>query len=30
MAPPEKGLYYYEWDGGSLKLVKFVLKTEGC
>jgi hypothetical protein len=27
---PKKGLYYYEWDGASLKLVKFVEKTEGC
>lgn len=27
---PKKGLYYYEWDGKSLKLVKFVEKTEGC
>jgi hypothetical protein len=27
---PKKGLYYYEWAGGSLKLVKFVEKNEGC
>ncbi|MET0626658.1 MAG: hypothetical protein ABW250_27240 [Pyrinomonadaceae bacterium] len=27
---PKKGLYYYEWDGRDLKLVKFVEKTEGC
>jgi hypothetical protein len=27
---PKKGLYYYEWDGGDLKLVKFVEKSEGC
>ncbi|HEX8557624.1 MAG TPA: hypothetical protein VF668_05955 [Pyrinomonadaceae bacterium] len=27
---PKKGLYYYEWDGGALKLVKFVEKSGGC
>lgn len=27
---PKKGLYYYEWDGRSLKLLKFVPKDEGC
>ncbi|HEX8501542.1 MAG TPA: hypothetical protein VF659_13240 [Pyrinomonadaceae bacterium] len=27
---PKKGLYYYEWDGKDLKLVKFVEKTEDC
>lgn len=27
---PKKGLYYYEWDGTDLKLVKFVEKSEGC
>ena len=27
---PKKGLYYYEWDGKGLKLVRFVEKTEGC
>jgi hypothetical protein len=27
---PKKGLYYYEWDGKSLKLLKFVQKDEGC
>ncbi len=27
---PKKGLYYYEWDGRDLKLVKFVEKSEGC
>jgi hypothetical protein len=27
---PKKGFYYYEWDGGDLKLVKFVEKNEGC
>jgi hypothetical protein len=27
---PKKGLYYYEWTGGELKLVKFVEKGEGC
>jgi hypothetical protein len=27
---PKKGLYYYEWDGKSLRLVKFVEKAEGC
>jgi len=27
---PKKGLYYYEWDGKSLNLVKFVEKAEGC
>jgi hypothetical protein len=27
---PKKGLYYYEWDGGGLKLVKFVEKKEEC
>lgn len=29
-AEPKKGLYYYEWTGGELKLVKFVEKSEGC
>lgn len=27
---PKKGLYYYEWDGKGLKLVKYVEKNEGC
>ena len=27
---PKKGLYYYEWTGGELKLLKFVEKREGC
>ncbi len=27
---PKKGLYYYEWDGRSLKLLKYVEKKEGC
>jgi hypothetical protein len=27
---PKKGLYYYEWDGKSLRLIKFVEKSEGC
>ena len=27
---PKKGLYYYEWAGGELKLLKFVEKSEGC
>jgi hypothetical protein len=27
---PKKGLYYYEWNGEALKLVKFVKKDEGC
>lgn len=27
---PKKGLYYYEWNGRDLKLVKFVEKNEGC
>jgi hypothetical protein len=27
---PKKGLYYYEWAGGELKLVKFEAKSEGC
>ena len=27
---PKKGLYYYEWTGGELKLLKFVEKSEGC
>ena len=27
---PKKGLYYYEWTGDGLKLVKFVPKDEGC
>ncbi|HEX8282612.1 MAG TPA: hypothetical protein VF588_04625 [Pyrinomonadaceae bacterium] len=27
---PKKGLYYYEWDGRNLKLLKFVEKSEGC
>ena len=29
-AEPKKGLYYYEWTGRELKLVKFVEKSEGC
>lgn len=29
-AEPKKGLYYYEWTGSELKLVKFVEKREGC
>ena len=29
-AEPKKGLYYYEWTGGELKLLKFVEKSEGC
>ena len=29
-AEPKKGLYYYEWDGKSLKLIKFVEKREEC
>lgn len=29
-AEPKKGLYYYEWTGTELKLVKFVEKGEGC
>ena len=29
-AEPKKGLYYYEWTGGELKLVKFEAKDEGC
>jgi hypothetical protein len=27
---PKKGLYYYEWTGSDLKLIKFVEKNEGC
>jgi len=27
---PKKGLYYYEWTGGELKLVKFEAKDAGC
>lgn len=27
---PKKGLYYYEWDGRGLRLLKFVEKGEGC
>ncbi len=27
---PKKGLYYYEWTGRELKLLKFVEKGEGC
>ena len=27
---PKKGLYYYEWDGKGLKLVRFVEKNEAC
>jgi hypothetical protein len=27
---PKRGLYYYEWTGGGLKLLKFVEKSEGC
>lgn len=27
---PKKGLYYYEWTGAELKLLKFVEKSEGC
>lgn len=27
---PKKGLYYYEWTGTELKLIKFVEKSEGC
>ena len=29
-AEPKKGLYYYEWTGTELKLVKFEAKDEGC
>lgn len=29
-AEPKKGLYYYEWTGRGLKLLKFVEKSEGC
>ena len=29
-AEPKKGLYYYEWAGRELKLVKFEAKDEGC
>ena len=29
-AEPKKGLYYYEWTGAELKLVKFEAKDEGC
>ena len=27
---PKKGLYYYEWTGRELKLLKFEPKSEGC
>ena len=27
---PKKGLYYYEWTGTDLKLLKFEAKDEGC
>jgi hypothetical protein len=27
---PKKGLYYYEWTGAELKLVRFEAKGEGC
>jgi hypothetical protein len=27
---PKKGLYYYEWTGKDLKLIKYVEKNEGC
>ena len=27
---PKKGLYYYEWTGAELKLLKFVRKSEDC
>ena len=27
---PKKGLYYYEWDGSGLKLLKFIEKNEEC
>jgi hypothetical protein len=27
---PKKGLYYYEWTGRDLKLIKYVEKSEGC
>ena len=27
---PKKGLYYYEWTGAELKLVRFEAKDEGC
>ena len=27
---PKKGLYYYEWTGEELKLLKFEAKSEGC
>lgn len=27
---PKKGFYYYEWDGKTLKLIKYVEKNEGC
>jgi hypothetical protein len=29
-AEPKKGLYYYEWTGSELKLVRFEAKDEGC
>jgi len=29
-AEPKKGLYYYEWTGRELKLLKYVEKNEGC
>lgn len=27
---PKKGLYYYEWTGAGLKLVRYEAKGEGC
>jgi hypothetical protein len=27
---PKQGLYYYEWTGSELKLLKFEAKSEGC
>jgi hypothetical protein len=29
-AEPKKGLYFYEWTGKELKLVRFEAKSEGC
>ena len=29
-ADPKAGLYYYEWTGTALRLVKFEQKNEGC
>ena len=29
-AEPKKGLYYYEWTGKDLRLIKYVEKNEGC